>query len=113
VRNLSGDHQKLFDLGPCSVFTLGMARVTGATRAIVVGGPLERLDLARAFGAHVTIRIHIAELTTPEQRTRAVLSQTPGGIRADAVFGCVGLPSAWPVGIGYLRDGEGRFRRSA
>ena len=102
-----GDTVVVQGSGAIGLFTLGMARLAGATRAIVVGGPPERLDLARAFGADVTI--DIAELTTPEERTRAVLAETPGGIGADVVFGCVGLASAWPEGISYLRDGEGRF----
>ena len=102
-----GDTVVVQGCGAIGLFTLGLARLAGATRAIVVGGPAERLELARAFGADVTL--DIGELRTPEERTRAVLAETPGGIGADVVFGCVGLASAWPEGIGYLRDGEGRF----
>jgi threonine dehydrogenase-like Zn-dependent dehydrogenase len=102
-----GDTVVVQGSGAIGLFTLGMARLAGATRAIVVGGPAERLELARAFGADVTI--DIAEARTPEERTRTVLAETPGGIGADVVFGCVGLASAWPEGISYLRDGEGRF----
>ncbi len=93
--------------GAIGLFTLGMARLAGATRAIVVGGPAERLELARAFGADVTLDID--ELRTPEERIKAVLAETPGGAGADVVYGCVGLASAWPEGIAYLRDAEGRF----
>jgi L-iditol 2-dehydrogenase len=102
-----GDTIVVQGCGAIGLFTLGMARLAGATRAIVVGGPPERLELARQFGADVTI--DIAEVKTPEERTRAVLAETPGGIGADVVFGCVGLAAAWPEGISYLRDGEGRF----
>ena len=69
--------------------------------------PAGRLELARAFGADVTI--DIAEARTPEERTRAVLAETPGGIGADVVYGAVGLAPAWIEGISYLRDAEGRF----
>ncbi len=93
--------------GAIGLFTLGLARLAGATRAIVVGGPADRLELAQAFGADVTINID--EVRTPEERIRAVLSETPGGLGGDVVYGCVGKSSAWAEGIGYLRDGDGRF----
>ena len=102
-----GDTIVVQGCGAIGLLTLGMAKLAGATRAIVVGAPAERLDLARAFGADVTI--DIAQAPTPEERTRAVLAETPGGIGADLVYGCVGLAPAWSEGIGYLRDGEGRF----
>ena len=93
--------------GAIGLFTLGLARLAGATRAIVVGGPGERLELAQAFGADVIINID--EVRTPEERLRAVLSETPGGLGADIVYGCVGKTVAWAEGISYLRDGDGRF----
>lgn len=93
--------------GAIGLFTLGLARLAGATRAIVVGGPGDRLELAQAFGADVTINID--ELRTPEERVRAVLAETPGGLGADVVYGCVGKTAAWSEGIDYLRDGDGRF----
>ena len=71
--------------GAIGLFTLGLARLAGATRAIVVGGPAERLELAQAFGADVVINID--ELRTPEERTRVVLDETPGGLGADVVYG--------------------------
>src|SRR5262249_9363462 len=65
--------------GAIGLFTLGLARLAGATRAIVVGGPGERLELAQGCGADVTFNID--ELRTPEERIRAVLAETPGGPR--------------------------------
>lgn len=93
--------------GAIGLFTLGLARLAGATRAIVVGGPADRLELAQAFGADVVINID--ELRTPEERMRAVVAETPGQLGADVVYGCVGKAPAWSEGVGYLRDGEGRF----
>jgi L-iditol 2-dehydrogenase len=93
--------------GTIGLFTLGLARLAGATRAIIVGGPAERLELAQAFGADVAINID--ELRTPEERLQAVLAETLGGLGADVVYGCVGKAAAWPEGISYLRDGDGRF----
>jgi L-iditol 2-dehydrogenase len=92
--------------GAIGLLTLGVARLAGATRAIVVGGPRARLDVARAFGADAVIDID--ELRDPQERTRAVLAETMAGQGADLVFGCVGLAPAWLEGISYVRDG-GRF----
>ncbi len=93
--------------GAIGLFTLGLARLAGATRAIVVGGPADRLELAQAFGADVTINID--EVRTPEERLRAVISETLGGLGADVVYGCVGKAAAWTEGMGYLRNRDGRF----
>jgi L-iditol 2-dehydrogenase len=92
--------------GAIGLLTLGVARLAGATRAIVVGGPRERLEVAREFGADVVVDID--EVPDPRERTRAVLSETMAGQGADLVFGCVGLAPAWLEGISYVRDG-GRF----
>jgi threonine dehydrogenase-like Zn-dependent dehydrogenase len=92
--------------GAVGLLTLGVARQAGATRVIVVGAPAERLEVARAFGADVTI--DIGSVRDPAERTRAVLAETPHGLGADLVFGCVGLAPAWLEGISYVRDG-GRF----
>jgi threonine dehydrogenase-like Zn-dependent dehydrogenase len=93
--------------GAIGLLTLGLARQAGAARAIVVGGPAERLELAQAFGADAVVNID--ELRTPEERLRAVLDETPGRLGADVVYGCVGKAAAWSEGINYLRDGDGRF----
>jgi threonine dehydrogenase-like Zn-dependent dehydrogenase len=93
--------------GAIGLFTLGLARLAGATRAIVVGGPAERLELAQAFGADVVINID--EVRTPEERVQIVLDETPGRLGADVVYGCVGKTAAWAEGLNYLRDGDGRF----
>jgi L-iditol 2-dehydrogenase len=92
--------------GAIGLLTLGLAKHAGAARAIVVGGPPERLEIARLFGADVTIDIE--QLSQPAERTRAVLAETPAALGADLVYGCVGLAPAWLEGISYLRDG-GRF----
>jgi len=102
-----GDTVVVQGSGAIGLLTLGLAKLAGATRAIVVGAPRERLEVARAFGADVAINID--DVRSPDDRTRAVLAETPGGIGADVVYGCVGLAPAWIEGISYLRDGGGRF----
>ena len=92
--------------GAIGLLTLGVAKLAGATRAIVVGGPPERLEVARAFGADVGNDIDAGR--DPAERMRAVLDETTAGLGADLVLGCVGLAPAWLEGISYVRDG-GRF----
>ena len=89
--------------GAVGLLTLVVAKQSGATRAIVVGAPAERLDVARAFGADVVIDIE--HMRAAEDRRRAVLEQTPGGLGADIVYGCVGLAPAWVEGLALVRDG--------
>jgi threonine dehydrogenase-like Zn-dependent dehydrogenase len=89
--------------GAVGLLTLAVARQAGATRTIVIGGPRERLEVARAFGADVVIDID--EVRDPQERTRAVLGETSAGLGADCVFGCVGLAPAWLEAITYVRDG--------
>jgi L-iditol 2-dehydrogenase len=102
-----GDTVVVQGCGAVGLLTLGLAKLAGAARAIVVGGPPERLEVARALGADVVV--DIGRLRSAEERTRAVLDETPHRLGADVVFGCVGLAPAWTEGISYLRDGEGRF----
>jgi threonine dehydrogenase-like Zn-dependent dehydrogenase len=102
-----GDTVVVQGSGAIGLLTIGMARLAGATRIISVGGPAERLELALEFGADMAIDID--EIRDPAERTRRVLAETPGGIGADLVFGCVGLAPAWVEGLGYVRAGDGRF----
>jgi L-iditol 2-dehydrogenase len=92
--------------GAIGLLTLGLAKLAGASRAICVGGPARRLEVARAFGADVVVDIDA--LPDPEERRRAVLAETPFGVGADIVFGCVGVASAWLEGVSFVRD-EGCF----
>lgn len=101
-----GDTVVVQGCGAIGLLTLGLAKLSGATRAIVVGGPAERLEVARAFGADAVVDIETVR--DPAERTRAVLAETQNGLGADLVFGCVGLAPAWLEGISYVRDG-GRF----
>ncbi|MBV9170900.1 MAG: alcohol dehydrogenase catalytic domain-containing protein [Chloroflexi bacterium] len=92
--------------GAIGLLTLGLAKLGGASRVICVGAPARRLEVARSFGADAVIDIEA--MREPEERRRAVLAETPFGIGADIVFGCVGVASAWEEGITFVRD-EGCF----
>ena len=87
--------------------TVGMsaaikAQLFGATRIIMVGGPAHRLELARDFCVDETI--DIAEVREPAERVAAVRELT-GGVGADLVVECAGVPSAVPEGLEMLRHG--------
>ncbi|MBI2941434.1 MAG: zinc-binding dehydrogenase [Chloroflexi bacterium] len=87
--------------GAIGLVTLVCAKVSGAGRLIVVGGPAGRLELAREMGADVVI--DIAQVRDPAERTKLVREQTPRGAGADVVFECAGFLPAIPEGLGYLR----------
>lgn len=97
-----GDTVVVQGSGAIGLVTLIAARISGAGKIIMVGGPAERLALGRKFGADVTI--DIAEVPTVEERTEQVMAETPRGQGADIVFECAGFLSATPEGLGYCRS---------
>jgi L-iditol 2-dehydrogenase len=96
-----GDTVVIQGSGAIGLMTLICAKISGAGRLIVVGGPEERLALARRMGADVTINIE--EVRSAEERTALVLDETPRRAGADVVFECAGFLPATPEGLGYVR----------
>src|SRR5262249_55178990 len=70
--------------GAVGLGALLFARLAGAYKTIIVGGPRKRLELATAFGADVTIDVD--EITSPEERTQLVRAETVNNRGADIVF---------------------------
>jgi threonine dehydrogenase-like Zn-dependent dehydrogenase len=91
--------------GPVGLAALAVASDAGARPLIVIGGPKDRLDRCRRFGADVCIDID--EVKTPEKRREIVLAHTHG-LGADCVIECVGHPAAVQEGWPLARDG-GRY----
>ena len=89
--------------GAIGIFSLAAAKEAGAHKTIVVGAPASRLELAKAFGADVTINIE--EVRDPAERIAMVKAETPGAYGADAVFECTGVPASIPEGIEMVRRG--------
>src|SRR5439155_586542 len=87
---------------PASVPAL--AKEMGAGRVIVLGRRSERLALARAFGADLTLG---GNETTEEERRQCVFDCTRGQ-GADVVAEFAGSPQAVTEGIRLLRPG-GRY----
>ena len=96
-----GDTVVVQGSGAIGLVTLACAKLSGAGKIIMVGGPSGRLELAKRFGADVTIDIE--EVTTVEERTELVKSETAHNAGADVVFECAGFLPATPEGLGYTR----------
>lgn len=96
-----GDTVVVQGAGAIGLVTLVAAKISGAGKIILVGGPPERLALGRKFGADVCI--DIAAAPTAEERTEWVMDETPRRAGADVVFECAGFLSATPEGLGYCR----------
>jgi len=78
------------------------AQKMGAHKVIVIGGPKERLELAKECGADVVIDIE--EYPKAEDRIRLVKEETIKGRGADIVFECAGFPAAIPEGLAMMRE---------
>jgi threonine dehydrogenase-like Zn-dependent dehydrogenase len=98
-----GDTVAVQGSGAVGLFGSIVARESGADRVIVIGGPKERLELARRWGADHTI--DISDVKDPEERIRLVKEYSIGGQGADVVFECSGVPNAFPEGVRMARDG--------
>jgi L-iditol 2-dehydrogenase len=98
-----GDTVVIQGSGPIGLLALNWARVSGAGRLIVVGGPAGRLEMAERLGADLTINIH--EVTDPEERKKIVRENTPQNKGADVVYECSGFLAAIPEGLDYIRYG--------
>lgn len=91
--------------GPVGLAALAVAKESGARTVIVIGGPAQRLERCRRFGADRTIDID--EVRDPADRLRLVREATDG-LGADVVVECAGLPQAVAEGWELCRDG-GRY----
>jgi threonine dehydrogenase-like Zn-dependent dehydrogenase len=88
--------------GAIGLLTAAAARLAGAAKVIIIGGPARRLELALRLGADVTV--DIAAVPDVAARKEIVLSHTPRGAGADVVFECAGFLAAVPEGLEYIRQ---------
>jgi L-iditol 2-dehydrogenase len=98
-----GDTVVIQGSGGIGLPAVAVARLLGALRIIVVGGPKGRLELARECGADVCI--DIADVPAADERIRLVREETPRGMGADIVVGATGIAATVTEGIAYLRYG--------
>jgi threonine dehydrogenase-like Zn-dependent dehydrogenase len=93
-----GDTVVIQGCGAVGMMGLLLARDAGAGQVIVIGGPAERLALAREFGADETL--DIATLPAAGRMTQ--------GRGADVIFECAGVPAAVAEGLEMVRI-NGRY----
>lgn len=87
--------------GAIGILTAISAKIAGAGKVILSGGPEKNLKLAKSINAADEV-IDIFN-TTKEQRLDIVRSMTPGGRGADAVFEAAGVSSAFKEGLEMTR----------
>ena len=98
-----GDTVVVQGAGAIGLFTMTIAKLSGASKVIVVGAPSSRLELAREFGADITV--DLSAVKSAEERVELIKDQTPGRHGADVVVECTGVPAALVEGIDMARRG--------
>ncbi|MDF5759094.1 zinc-binding dehydrogenase [Spongiactinospora sp. TRM90649] len=74
--------------GALGIFATAVARIAGAGTIVTVGGPDDRLDAARRFGASATVSVDLSK----EERVAAI-GEALGERGADYVFDLAGAPT--------------------
>lgn len=88
-----GDTVVVQGSGPVGIAASLYARLSGAKKIIIVGGPKKRLDILKENGIG-SKHINIFEVEDPKDRIKAVLNETTLGRGAEVVLECVGFPQA-------------------
>ncbi len=97
-----GDTVIVQGAGPIGMMCLIAARISGAGRLIVIGGPAGRLALARKLGAHETVDIDA--VPDADERREIALGMTPGRAGADVVIEAAGFLPAFPEGLELVKE---------
>ncbi|CAN5326569.1 zinc-binding dehydrogenase [soil metagenome] len=91
--------------GPLGLFATALLAARGPRRIIVVGGPDDRLELARAWGATDTVSVD----DYPDAASRiAFVRELTGGDGVDVGFELAGVNGAVAEGVDMLRR-NGRY----
>lgn len=104
ARPESGDVVVVQGSGPVGLACAMYAALAGAAKVIIVGGPSNRLEVARRAGIG-DIHIDIFEETDQAARLDRILAETTGGRGADIVIEAAGVPTAVAEGIDITRRG--------
>jgi threonine dehydrogenase-like Zn-dependent dehydrogenase len=96
-----GDTVVVQGAGAVGLSAAALSRRAGAGQVIVIGGPADRLALARQMGADVVIDIALLE---PEARLQQVRDLT-GGRGGDVVIEAAGSARAFEEGVQLVRNG--------
>lgn len=103
----SGDTVVIQGAGPVGLASALFARLAGAARIVIVGGPTSRLDMVEELGI-ADVLIDIDKVPSAEDRVTLVLNETPRRAGGDVVIECTGFPSAVAEGIDLCRP-SGQF----
>jgi L-iditol 2-dehydrogenase len=95
-----GDTVVVQGAGAVGLSAAALLAKSGAGQVIVIGGPADRLALARRMGADVVIGLD----SPPEDRLTRVLELT-GGLGADVVVEAAGSARAFEEGVRMARNG--------
>src|SRR5262249_3642277 len=96
-----GDTVLVQGAGAVGLSAAAPAKIAGAGRVIIIGGPSDRLALAQKMGADHVIDL---DTTTPEERLARVLALTAGH-GADIVIEAAGSARAFEEGVRLVRNG--------
>jgi threonine dehydrogenase-like Zn-dependent dehydrogenase len=98
----TGDTVVVQGAGPVGLAAAMYAHFAGAAKVILVGGPANRLALAKEIGVG-DVHFDIFDGSTAAERLQRILAETPGGRGADAVLECTGVPAAVAEGFEMTR----------
>jgi threonine 3-dehydrogenase len=97
--DLAGKTVGVFGCGPVGLFSIGIARASGAGRILASDTRLFRLDLARRMGAHAVLDV------SARTDTAAALVELNEGEHLDVVFEMSGAPEAIETAFVAARNG--------
>jgi threonine 3-dehydrogenase len=97
--DLAGKSVAVVGCGPVGLFSIGIARASGAGRVLASDTRPFRLDLARRMGAHVAIDV------TAVADTAAAFREENEGENVDVVFEMSGAPEAIADAFRIARNG--------
>jgi L-iditol 2-dehydrogenase len=97
-----GDVTVILGAGPLGICHGIMAKMMGAEKVVVVGGPDFRLKLARKICADYTVNMD--QISDPSERVEEVRRLTDDR-GADLVAECAGVPEAVSQGLDMMRVG--------
>jgi threonine dehydrogenase-like Zn-dependent dehydrogenase len=102
----AGDVVVVQGSGPVGIAAAMIARLSGAKKILLVGGPASRIHFSRKINL-ADWYLDIFEVNDPEERVKMVLEQTDNGRGADVVLECAGFPVAVQEGWKMVRrDGK-------
>jgi threonine dehydrogenase-like Zn-dependent dehydrogenase len=97
-----GDTVIVQGAGPVGLAASLFARLAGAAKVILVGGPTTRLALIQELGI-ADVLVDIERIPTASERADLVLQETTRGVGADVVVECTGVPAAVAEGMDLCR----------